>query len=308
MDDASPTSAGPRAERIALRVVHLLVSAIGSLPRGVGIRVAAALGPLAFLLARGQRVRAEANLREAWPDPDPAWVRRTAVDAFRHRLITAFELMRFARHGPTGLPPIEWVAAERLDDAEARQRGVMLISAHFGNYWLVPLALCSMGRRPAMLATLAPPTGRFTVRGIFRTYIYRRILPSAGVEIVDTSRGAREVMSQVLQRGGLLFVMADLPVGRVVQGQLLEADHPLPVGPAEVAFTAGAPLLPAMTNRGPDGVHRIELGPVLAMDDPEAAMHAYLALLERGIRDAPAQWLWFHRHWQAVDRLLADSA
>ena len=299
--------ATPRVGRIAHRVVHLLVSAIGSVPPSLGIRAASALGPLAFLLARGQRVRAQANLRAAWPDRDQEWVRRTAVDAFRHRLVTAFELMRFARRGSAGLPPIEWSARDRLTADLDGERGVMLISAHFGNYWLIPLALCAMGHTVSMLATLAPPTGRFTVRGIFRTYIYREILPTAGVEIVDTSRGARQAMLEVLRGGRTLFVMADLPVGRAIEGRLLAAEHPLPVGPAEVAQAAEAALLPAMTHRERDGSHAISVEAELELADPEAAMHSYLGLLDSELVKAPPQWLWFHRHWQAVDRELEGS-
>jgi KDO2-lipid IV(A) lauroyltransferase len=294
-------------ERIALRVVQLLVSAIGSVPRSVALPVARALGPVAFLLARGQRVRAEANLREAWPDQPDDWVRQTATDAFRHRLITAYELMRFARHGTAGLPPIEWSDRERLTAEIDRDGGVMLISAHLGNYWLIPLSLCAMGHRPSMLATLAPPTGRFSVRGIFRSYVYTRILPEAGVRIVDTSGGAREAMTEELRTGRVLFVMADLPVGRVVEGRLLDAEHPLPVGPAEIARSSDAVLLPAMTHREPAGTHRIAVESPLSLDDPESAMHAYLALLEQYLRTAPPQWLWVHRHWRAVDRQLAGS-
>jgi KDO2-lipid IV(A) lauroyltransferase len=305
--DPTPTSRAPRAERIALRVVHALASAIGSVPRSVAVWVAQALGPVAFLLARGQRVRAEANLRAAWPEQPADWVRSTAIDAFRHRLLTAYELMRFVRHGTAGLPPIEWSDPERLTAEIDRDGGVMLISAHLGNYWLIPLALCSMGHRPSMLATLAPPTGRFSVRGIFRTYIYRRILPAAGVKIVDTSGGAREAMTDELRTGAVLFVMADLPVGRVVEGRLLDAEHPLPVGPAEIARSAEAVLLPAMTHREHDGTHRIAVESALSLDDAESAMHAYLALLEQHLRSAPPQWLWVHRHWQAVDRELAGS-
>ena len=308
MVEPSPTSPAPRAERIALRVVGVLVTAIGSVPRSVAVWVARALGPVAFLLARGQRVRAEANLREAWPDQPADWVRATATDAFRHRLVTAYELMRFARHGTAGLPPIEWSDRERLTAEIDRNGGVMLISAHLGNYWLIPLSLCAMGHPPSMLATLAPPTGRFSVRGIFRTYVYKEILPAAGVKIVDTSGGAREAMTEELRTGAVLFVMADLPVGRVVEGRLLDAAHPLPVGPAEVAKSAEAVLLPAMTHREPDGAHRIAVESALSLDDPESAMHAYLALLEQHLRAAPPQWLWFHRHWQAVDRELAGSA
>jgi lauroyl/myristoyl acyltransferase len=294
-------------ERISLRLVHLLAFAIGSVPPSFGVRIAHALGPGAYVLARGQRVRAEANLRTAFPDQTADWVRRTAIDAFRHRLATAFELMRFVRHGRAGLPAVGWLDEERLTAALAGDRGVTLISAHLGNYWLIPLALCSMGQRPAMLATLAPPTGRFSVRGIFRTYIYGRILPAAGVEIVDTSAGAREAMLDVLRARQVLFVMADLPVGRVVEGRLLEANHPLPVGPAEIAGAADAVLLPAMTHRQPSGSHQIAVEPELGLGDPEGAMHSYLAVLERHLREAPPQWLWFHRHWQAVDRELAGS-
>jgi KDO2-lipid IV(A) lauroyltransferase len=286
-----------------LRITDLLARAIGSLPLGLGARLANALGPVAYALARGQRRRAEANLRLAWPEQSDDWVRRMVVDAFRNRLLTAFELMRFARHGAGGLPPIEWRGRDRLRAELGRDSGVMLLSGHLGNYWLIPISLSAQGDRTSMLATLAPPTGPFTVRGIFRTYLYRRLLPRAGVAIVDTSSGSREAMSERLGAGDLLFVMADLPVGRVVEGRLLDAEHPLPVGPAEVAGSAGAVVSPVMTHRRPDGSHEISVEPELALDGgPERAMQSYLALLERHVRSAPAQWHWFHRHWQAAER------
>jgi KDO2-lipid IV(A) lauroyltransferase len=286
-----------------LRITHLLATAIGSLPLGLGVRIANALGPVAYAVARGQRRRAEANLRLAWPEQSDQWVRNTVIDAFRHRLVTAFELMRFARHGADGLPPIEWREEDRLTGEVGRGSGVMLLSGHLGNYWLIPISLSARGRQASMLATLAPPTGPRTVRGIFRTYLYRVLLPRAGVVIVDTSSGSREAMNERLGTGDLLFVMADLPVGRIVEGRLLEAEHPLPVGPAEVAESAGAVLSPVMTQRGPGGSHEIVVEPELTLDSgPERAMHDYLALLESHIRAAPAQWHWFHRHWPAAER------
>jgi lauroyl/myristoyl acyltransferase len=58
-----------------------------------------------------------------------------------------------------------------------------------------------------------------------------------------------------------------------------------------------------MTHRRPDGSHEISVEPELALDGgPERAMQSYLALLERHVRSAPAQWHWFHRHWQAAER------
>ena len=286
-----------------LRITDLVARAIGSLPPGLGVRLASALGPLAYALARGQRRRAEANLRLAWPEQSDDWVRRTVVDAFRNRLLTAFELMRFARHGIRGLPSVEWRGLDLLTSELERDSGVMLLGGHLGNYWLIPISLSAQGHRASMLATLAPPTGPFTVRGIFRTYLYRVLLPKAGVPIVDTAAGSREAMNERLRAGDLLFVMADLPVGRVVEDRLLEAEHPLPVGPAEVASSAGAVLSPVMTHRRPDGSHEISVEPELTLDSgPERAMHAYLTLLERHVRAAPAQWLWFHRHWLAAER------
>jgi lauroyl/myristoyl acyltransferase len=210
--------------------------------------------------------------------------------------------MRLARHGVDGLPEISWTGRNHLEKPMASKRSVLVLSAHFGNYWLIPLMLSSFGYRPAMLATVIPPTGRFSIRGIFRTYIYRSILPSAGIQIIDTATGARTMTAEALRQGSAVFVMADLPVGRVVPGRLLAIDHPLAVGPAEIAKSADAVLLPVMTQRESPGRHRVVVQEEIELQgEPEDAMRQYLGLLEDELRSAPPQWLWFNDAWSAFE-------
>jgi KDO2-lipid IV(A) lauroyltransferase len=81
-----------------------------------------------------------------------------------------------------------------------------------------------------------------------------------------------------------------------------------PRGPADLALRTGAPLIMGFATRMPDGRHRLEMEPPLAVPErhDEAAVEdltaRHTARLEAWIRRRPDHWLWLHRRWKTAPR------
>ncbi|MGZ3713672.1 MAG: lysophospholipid acyltransferase family protein, partial [Bdellovibrionota bacterium] len=74
---------------------------------------------------------------------------------------------------------------------------------------------------------------------------------------------------------------------------------------ATLALRTGAPVVPAIAVRKPDGRYLIRFDPVLpTLTDPDAELAvllntaAYVRHTEAWIREFPAQWLWIHKRWK----------
>ncbi len=252
---------------------------------------------MSYLAVPSLRRRAIANLAIAFPEMPGAWARRVALRAFRERAITTTELMRFARRGPEGLGQVAWEdpGAALRPGPEARQ--MIVISAHLGNYWLVPLLLSARGTPTAMLATMWRTGERVPLRGVFREYVYRVILPSAGVSVVDVDEGARATMESLLRQGVALFVLADLSLARRAPARFFAAEHHVPAGLARWPPTPAPRWSPCSRcgARGPTASPSMRRWRWRA--GPEETMSEYLRLVEEHAATSPEQWFWFHRRW-----------
>jgi KDO2-lipid IV(A) lauroyltransferase len=73
-------------------------------------------------------------------------------------------------------------------------------------------------------------------------------------------------------------------------------------GLAVLALRTGAPVLPVVLRRDPDGQgHCMDVGaPIPPPPDGDVATYtaAFNQVLEATIRRAPEQWLWMHARWR----------
>lgn len=187
--------------------------------------------------------------------------------------------------------------ADALRAALARGRGVVLWSAHFGNWELAAAALARAGFEVSALAR--PEGGRGAGGG--GVLVERRA--TAGVRVVGRCPAARGARS-VLRARGLLALLGDRRFGghgRAVP--FFGRPARLPAAPLALARRTGAMVVPGFVVRVAPGRYRVELEPALPdAGDPLAA----LALaLERRVRHDPTQWFVFEPVW---DELAAGPA
>jgi KDO2-lipid IV(A) lauroyltransferase len=179
---------------------------------------------------------------------------------------------------------------QHLDQALARGKGVIVISAHLGNVDL-------LGQLPVAYGVpLTAPIQHIQPERLFQYTLKLRM--SHGVRMLPAD-GPLMGMYRALRRGEIIA----LPCDRGIADNTRQIDFfgepaRLPAGPVRVALRTGAPLIPAFGLRLPDETFLVRIEPELELaqtGDPEADVEAgmaqIVAVLERYISEHPDQWL-----------------
>jgi KDO2-lipid IV(A) lauroyltransferase len=235
---------------------------------------------LAVLLARGAfaahvpaRRALERNLAAVMPERSriPAAARH-AFEQFARAFVEFLALERMS--GTVLAEAVEVCGVEHLEAALASRRGVILLSAHLGNWEWGAAALASRGLR---LHLAARRHGSRTVEAMFE-----RRRGAFGLSRLSGPRLWPHA-ARVLRSQGWLAVMGD----RGTPGERC----PVCLWAAALARRTGALLLPAVTVRTEEGRYALIVEPAIS---PEAcAGGAFKEFLKRQLESHPGQWCAF---------------
>lgn len=191
--------------------------------------------------------------------------------------------------------------AEFIDAAVEAGRGLVFALPHMGNWdvgavWLV--------RRGVPFTTVAE---RLKPESLFDRFVAYR--ESLGMEVLALTGGARppvDALSDRLRAGGCVALVADRDLGRSgVDVQFFGATARMPAGPAFLAATTGAALIPVGLWFTPDGGWGQRIGPPIAM--PEGRLRDRVTVGTQAVADAfaaliaahPSDWHMLQRLWVA---------
>ena len=271
-------------------MIRFLYAACAALARTLPPSVAYALAraaALGFWAASPSRRRAvRANLCRVAPEL-PARERERLA---RRMFMTFAESMVDAGRalGNQGAAAVTIEGADRLRAALDAGHGVLLWSAHFGNWELAAAALARGGFEVSALARAHRDPG------LERFFDATR--RAAGVRVVARCPGAREAR-RVLRGHGLLALLGDRRFGvggRAVPFFGLPAR--LPAAPLALARRTGAALVPGFVVRTSPGRYRVQVEPAVTAPG-DGALEALAATLERYVRAHPEQWYVFEPVW-----------
>lgn len=258
-------------------------------------------GLLAYRLDSKGREQALDNLRQALSDETSAKERdRICRGMFRNLGRVLAEILAFP--GFSRRAVIEGLDCEMvlpvLRDLLKERRGVVLASAHLGNWeWLG-------GALAAHLGSICV-VGKELRFDRFNDLVVS-IREQMGVRTYYQDSSPRMLLS-LLGQNHVLALLPDLNVERMsgIFVPFLGRPALTPSGPFWLAYKSGAPILPVFsiwdaTSRGYRGV----VGDVIRVrgEDRNAAIREacerWSQEAERRIREHPEQWIWLHRRWQ----------
>jgi Kdo2-lipid IVA lauroyltransferase/acyltransferase len=245
------------------------------LPRAWVERLACAIARVAFELDPPARRSLERNLAGILPRAPRADLRRHAREAFRHFALAFVDFLRLPRlSAPALREAIEVHGLEHFEAARASGRGVIVISAHAGNWEWGAAYLADHGAR---VHVVARPHGS---RWVERFFARRRA--AWGVHALR-DRPLWAAASRALRRREWVALMGDRPAPGI-RGSLC-------AWASALARRTGAVILPAAMVRLEDGRYRTWFAPPLDAESLENG--GYREAMIRHVREWPDHWFAF---------------
>jgi KDO2-lipid IV(A) lauroyltransferase len=300
--DPSPPIAPPQIRlrhRAELALFLATRGFIRALPLAAARPFGASLGELLYRIG-ARRGTVKRNLALVFPERPAAERRQIARRCYRHFGAMICDTIAMSRLDAVELcRRMTLVGWEHLEEAQSHGRGVLVLSAHLGN-WEVAARPVGLYRGPFHVV----------VRPFNNPLVYAHLdreRERFGERQIE-KRGAAKQLFRVVRERGIGGVVMDQRVrpGQGIVLPFLGHDALTTPLPASIALRTGAPAVTIVAWPEPRGRYRVELGkPMLppeggARDDEAVAAltRRYIAALEADILRHPEQWLWLHRRWR----------
>lgn len=293
-----------RRERLLYRVryrageylVRALVASLGRLPASARPYIARFTDRTSRLLLWRLRRRMhdtlERTMGKELPTPqERRTVVRVAWRNFTYALVETFATLYMTDRELCS--QIEIKGEERLREALARKKGVIALSAHFGNFAIIGPRLAAQGY-PFSVVIKEPREPRFAA-------LQNEFCARSGVRAIP-ARPRRESVVQViraLRQNEIVLIVPDEFNAAGVEVSFLGRPAPVPKGPITLAQRTGAAVLPVFMVRDADDRLTLHVEPEVRFvqsDDREADLRTNARLfvqeIEKMVRRHPEQWSW----------------
>jgi KDO2-lipid IV(A) lauroyltransferase len=275
--------------------------AVRLLPRIWLFRISDFIASVGFVCFKGFRTRSIANIAAVFGEQlNDAQVADLARRSLRNFFRDCTEMAIALKMSDSELREfIPMAGKEHLDAALAKGCGVLVVSAHLGNFFLIGTRLAIEGCVVSVLVNqpsdshLAKLMDRYRLQMRQKT-IHARPRRAALVQLTEALRRNEfaVMISDEYRRGDGI----EVPLfGRIVIARR---------GPATLALRTGAAVLPACMIRRPDGSLKLIIERELELDrsgkGAEQITENTTRLtqwVERKVRQYPDQWNWMNLRW-----------
>jgi KDO2-lipid IV(A) lauroyltransferase len=209
------------------------------------------------------------------------------VDFFRYARLSQREVER--------LVSVEHM--EYFREAYDRDQGVLLLTAHFGNWEVGGAVVAALGY--PVNAIFLPERMRNQDR------FFRKMRARRGIRPIPLGHAAKGIL-RCLARGEAVAILGDRDFTvRDDRVEFFGKPARMPRGPARLALKTGTPIVPAFMVRQVDDTFMLRFHPPLYpadFVDEQALRQAIAQILEKEIGAQPYQWFIFDDFWADADR------
>jgi KDO2-lipid IV(A) lauroyltransferase len=238
-------------------------------------------------------------LGDSLPGEELARLRR---QAYLHMGRNLVEFMRLRALSPDEVDAlVRLEGEEHLRRALAAGQGVIILTAHFGNWELLGARLAQVCGRGKFHVVAQPQRDERLTR------LLDSVRQPHGVTVISRGAAAREVL-RALRRGEAVGILLDVDMKESgILVDFLGRPASTAAGPAVFALRTGAAVVPVFALRQPDGSH---IGRILkpveiikrgdAESDIEENTARFSEIIGDWVRAYPEQWIWLPDRWRSA--------
>jgi len=283
-------------------MVNYILCKIGSfialhVPLRIAYKIAIFISDLRYIFAREDRQATKENLKAIFPQKTDKEIRRMRIRMFRNfakYLVDFFRLSKLNTECVKRNIKVENI--HYIDEALAKGKGVIALTAHIGN-WELGGAIISLLGYPLWIIALPH---RHKKEDIF----FNSQRESKGVKIIPLGRAVRACLN-LLKENKVIALAGDRDfneLGAVVD--FFGKPTYLPQGPAALALKTGAAIVPGFTFRNKDNSYTLQFEKPVEFtstgdknEDLKMLINRCKNIIEGYIQKYPDQWFMFRRFW-----------
>lgn len=284
---------------IITATILFLVLLVKPLSINLRTKVGKLFGNIIYKLSKKRRLITLENLRNAFPDKDEIWINQICRKTYQNLGIVFTEIFWLRKASDAEiLSLVEFKDKLLFQEVISRGRGLILLSAHFGNWELMALAGGLYFDVPFTII-VKPQSNKFLDKYL------NEIRTSRNNKIIDMYHSAYDIIKLIKKKGNLAL-LAD---------QSATSDKDIYVdffgrkvatfdAPAQLALKFQMPIIMCFAIRQNDGTYFVdyfELDYSDLTDSPNGVAELtqrHAKILEDMIRKYPDHWVWLHRRWK----------
>ena len=194
-------------------------------------------------------------------------------------------------------PHIDTFGMEALKAHKEAGHGGLLLSGHFGNFELLPVAMNREGFRGGEVYR---PANNPIVN---QWMLEMRSGKTGSIQIPKGRKGTRDLLT-ILRNNGFVAMLFDQKMREGIEVTLFGIPSMTTPAPAGLAIRLGTVLFPACIERLEGANFRVTVYPQIEADPAADPVNETIRItqvlndfLEARIREKPENWFWLHNRW-----------
>ncbi len=268
------------------------------LPLKLGYAFAIFISDLHYLFAFKARGMVTDNRKAIFPEKTEKEIARIRLRMFRNFAKYLVDFFRFSLMDDKYIRRYATVEGRQyLDEASLRGKGVILLSAHIGNWEMGGVVLANLGYKISAVA-LSHKNDK-----VNRFFIAHR--EQRGVMVIPFEHAVRCSLA-LLKDNGMLALIGDRDFTKKggLAVDFFGKPSLMPKGPAALALKTGACIVPGFMIRNPDDTFTLKfeqpIYPACTGNEEEdivCGIAKYIKVIESYIKRYPDQWFMFRQFW-----------
>lgn len=242
---------------------------------------------------------ARRNIMLCFPEKSRAEREKILAESYENMIWTGVELLAW-QHDPTLIDrmAVSVEGTEHVENAFARGKGVVIFSAHLGNWELSPAWFSRRWPFCGVVRNSDSP---------FQRELIATLRAASGLKTIDKKAPMMRVIS-MLRKNGCFGALADQHGDDDFKAPFFGHETGTATGPAAFSVLTGAPMIPFALRRLEPFKFAIKMGPPLPPAPKELSRDDAIKyqtvemnkVYEKMIRANPGQWLWQHRRFREI--------